>query len=223
MKALVLADIHGDVSALLKLKRHIIENGRGIDYVFLLGDYSKGFKDAGENRADIVHVLEILSDFKVKAIPGNCDQRESVEIFEQNGVNFHKAHMRVGDVDFIGYGGSNPTPFDTPFELSEDEILNDLSFLMDKVGEGNKSVLLVHFPPYNTLCDEIGDGKHVGSASLRQVIEEKKPDLVLCSHIHECGGKTDTVGETVVYNIGRITQGYAYLLDMDTLELKTYS
>jgi Icc-related predicted phosphoesterase len=75
--------------------------------------------------------------------------------------------------------------------------------------------MLVHFPPKDTKCDMIAGGVHVGSQALREFIGKRQPDLVLCSHIHECGGKEDTIGKTRVLNIGRLSDGRAYKLDVD--------
>ena len=85
MRAICAADMHGDVDTLVKLRNAI--TGMGLDYVFLLGDYSRGFNDPDENRRDITRILDILSDFNVKAIPGNCDYTASVDIFQKRGVN----------------------------------------------------------------------------------------------------------------------------------------
>ena len=78
-----------------------------------------------------------------------------------------------------------------------------------------------HCPPYDTKCDEIDGGKHVGSTAVRSIIETKKPDLVLCSHIHEAGGRFDEVGKTKILNLGRLYDGRAYVLEAEEkLEIK---
>ncbi len=184
-----------------------------VNNIFLLGDYSDGFKDAKENARDIDSILDILSPFKVWAIPGNCDQRDSLVTFAKIGVNLHKNVVMFDNTQIIGIGGSNPTPFGTPFELSEDEIKDALNALEDRCKEGVQKVIMSHFPPYGTKCDYIGGGKHVGSKALSAHIRRSKPDIVLCSHIHECGRVNDRVDDTIIQNLGRISDGVAYLVD----------
>jgi uncharacterized protein len=213
MKALCVADIHGDVDSLIKLRNSAARLDP--DYVFLLGDYSRGYKDPMENKADITVILDILSSFRVKAIPGNCDQPESVQTFKDKGVNLHNTVMSLPGISIIGFGGSNVTPFNTPFEHSEAEITKSLNSLYEKIEKGAKTIVLTHFPPKNTKCDIIPGGIHVGSQALRDVIEAKKPELVLCSHIHESGGAQDRIKDTRVLNLGRLSEGRAYVMDVE--------
>ncbi len=222
MNAICVADIHGDVDAISKLAKSM--SVKDFDYVFLLGDYSRGFKDPAENKADIIFILETLKDFKVYAIPGNCDQKESVEMFKKKGVNLHNTVLETPEADIIGLGGSNPTPFKTPFELSEEEILKSLNGMHEQIQKGRKTILICHAPPHNTLCDMINQQTHVGSTAVRKFIEEKQPDLVLCSHIHESAGKKDTIGKTRIMNLGKISEGRAYELTLDAgLNIEFYT
>jgi hypothetical protein len=221
MKAICAADIHGDVNAVVKLRNSITRGD--FDYVFLLGDYSRGFKDEAENKADVTRILDALSDFRVKAIPGNCDQKSILNIFNSRNVNLHNTVMRLPEVNIIGFGGSNPTPFNTPFEYSEEEIGESLKHLHGMVEDGVKVVVMTHFPPKDTKCDVIAGGIHVGSTALRAFIEAEKPDLVLCSHIHEAGGLEDKIGRTRILNLGRISQGLAYALTVtDEVNVELY-
>jgi uncharacterized protein len=211
MKVMAVADLHGDMTALSKLTRSM--RGREIDYVLLLGDYSRDYKDEAQNKADALEVLDILSGFKVKALPGNCDHRSIVDIFESKGASLNNTVITEPEATIIGLGGSNVTPFNTPFEYSEEQIAQALRNLYDNVDEGSRLIVASHAPPKDTKCDVIQSGLHVGSSALRQFIEEKKPDLVLCSHIHESGGQEDTIGKTRIVNVGRISDGRAFLVE----------
>lgn len=212
MKALCIADIHGYQEGVILTRDYVVDND--IDYVFVLGDYSVGFKDPRQNLIDAEYTLGVLKrDAKVYALPGNCDQIRVVDIFKKHGSNFHERVVEIGGFSFIGLGGSNPTPFNTPFELNEDEIYNKLNDLIGK--SRGRVVLITHFPPKDTKCDAIPDGVHVGSTSLRKIIEEKKPEIVLCSHIHESGGIEDTLGNTKIINVGLLSSGRAVLVEAD--------
>ena len=119
----------------------------------------------------------------------------------------HKKKTIIDGISFFGLGGSNPTPFDTPFELSEDEIKKELE------SQGGGEVLLTHAPPKDTECDMLPDGAHVGSDAVREVIEEFKPKIVICGHIHE-GMGTDKIGETIIVNPGEASKGSYALVDL---------
>ncbi|MFC2163019.1 metallophosphoesterase [Candidatus Altiarchaeota archaeon] len=211
MKALCIADIHGDREAVDRVSSSLM--GKDFDYVFLLGDFSRGFKDPTRNNRDILYALEAFNGLRVKAIPGNCDQRASIDLFAARGANLHETVLELAGHALIGLGGSNPTPFDTPFELSEEEIYDHLSKMFTAMA-GKRTILLTHFPPKDTLCDELPGGVHVGSESLRKIIEEHGPEIVLCSHIHESGGRQDKIGQTQIVNVGRLSDGRAIVLDI---------
>ncbi|MFH0863447.1 MAG: metallophosphoesterase [Candidatus Altiarchaeota archaeon] len=211
MKAVCVADIHGDVGALIKLRN--AATMLNPDYFFLLGDYSRGYKDPAENRADIKMILDALTGFNVKAIPGNCDQRESVQTFVSRGANLHNTVMMLPGLNIIGFGGSNATPFATPFEYSEADIAKSLNDLYDLSDKDAKTIVVAHFPPKDTKCDVIAGGVHVGSQALRDFIDAKRPELVLCAHIHEAGGLEDNIKKTKILNLGRLSDGRAYVLD----------
>lgn len=212
MKAVCVADIHGDIGALIKVRNAVTMLAP--DYFFLLGDYSRDYKDPVENRADIRMILDALAGFNVKAIPGNCDQRESVDTFVSRGVNLHNTVMMLPGINIIGFGGSNVTPFNTPFEYPESDIAKSLEDLYALADKDARTIVLAHFPPKDTECDMIAGGVHVGSQALRDFIEAKRPELVLCSHIHEAGGAKDNIKKTSIVNIGRLSEGRAYILDM---------
>ncbi|MBU0761817.1 MAG: metallophosphoesterase [Candidatus Altiarchaeota archaeon] len=221
MRAVCVADIHGDIETLEKLEKSV--SMTDIDQVILLGDFSKGFKDSVENEKDIKKVLEIFEGYNIMAIPGNCDQKDIINHLMRANANLHRTVVKRENVNIVGFGGSNPTPFNTPFEYPEEEILTCLNQLFDKVDKDAKVVLVVHAPPYDTKCDLVPTGAHVGSKSVRKIIEDKKPGLVLCSHIHESGGKEDKIGETRILNIGRMSEGNAYILNLENLEIIRYT
>ena len=51
-------------------------------------------------------------------------------------------------------------------------------------------------------CDSAGGGGHFGSPALLEAIEEKRPRLAVCGHIHESWGCESQIGETPVRNLG---------------------
>ena len=77
-------------------------------------------------------------------------------------------------------------------------------------------MLVLHSPPQGH-CDSAGDDTHFGSPALLRAIEEKRPRLAVCGHIHESRA-TSKLGRTLVVNPGSqypegILQGSILTLD----------
>jgi len=194
MKVLVLGDIHGK-------KISLPAEAKDVDAAFIVGDFT--------NADDPSFVEEVLDVFpcKVFAVPGNMDRKEVLDILKKRGVSIHLKTVEYKGFSILGLGGSNPTPFNTPFELQEEEIEKALSEFNDV------SIAVFHPPPYG-LFDWVGDGISVGSKAIRNWIEKTKPKLVFCAHIHEHQGVAK-VGETMVVKIGTAMQGNAVIVDVD--------
>jgi hypothetical protein len=109
-------------------------------------------------------------------------------------------------VAIFGCGGSNITPFNTPIELSEDEIYTTLMAGYEQVRGHRPLLMICHTPPFETRCDRIVGGKAVGSTAARRFIEEVKPEVCISGHIHESAG-VDTIGPTRVLNAGPFKGG----------------
>jgi Icc-related predicted phosphoesterase len=62
-------------------------------------------------------------------------------------------------------------------------------------------VLILHSPPYGHV-DSSSGGDHLGSRSILEAIEEKRPRLAVCGHIHESWGRESQIGSTPVHNLG---------------------
>jgi Icc-related predicted phosphoesterase len=145
-------------------------------------------------------------DLRTLAIPGNCDPLDILPVLDELGVNLHEKSAEVGDETFIGFGGSNPTPFDTLFEVSDDKIYESISPLMVK-----DSVLVTHAPPHGTLDGTTYSG-HFGSKSLTRIIEEFHPKLSVFGHIHEARGFIP--GRPAYLNPGSAREGYGALVEI---------
>lgn len=146
-------------------------------------------------------------DVKTLAIPGNCDPEAIVELLDELEVNLHQKKVRIGDETFVGFGGSDPTPFGTLFEVPDDQIYESLRPLMEE-----DCVLVTHAPPYGTL-DNIPSVGHFGSRSVKRIIEQFRPKLAVFGHIHEARGVR--AGETTYLNPGETREGCAAFVSID--------
>ncbi|WFN35942.1 metallophosphoesterase [Methanomicrobium antiquum] len=198
MKVLLLSDLHGQygrMGSFLELDP---------DLVLISGDLT----DMGPCEP----VIQLIDEINVPcfAIPGNCDPKEILQTLEESGaVSLHGASIDIGKITIVGIGGSNPTPFKTPFELEEEEIDSILKDAEGRVRQNVHNILLCHAPPYGTL-DDVG-GNNVGSQSLKEHM--KKYDLVCCGHIHDQSGVKEVEG-TIVVNPGPASEGRCALITL---------
>jgi Icc-related predicted phosphoesterase len=142
----------------------------------------------------------------VLALSGNLDQREVMPWLEREGIALHGKGVVRDGIGIFGCGGSNITPFNTPTELTEDEIYDALTRGYAEVRDIRPLLMVCHTPPYDTKCDRIMGGKAVGSTAARRFIEEFKPDACLSGHIHESAA-IDHIGPTVIANAGLFKDG----------------
>ena len=196
----MVGDFHGESSADNNMAKFL---ERGYDVLVMLGDFTE--------RGPETQVDEILPrvervGIRTLAVPGNCDPKSAHEILDKHGINLHSKSVEIDGITFVGLGGSNLTPFNTPFEITEREIMEELRRLT--LGINRKWILVTHAPPYGTSTDLTSSDIHVGSKSIREIIENKQPLVALCGHVHEARG-TDRLGRTIVVNPGPISRGCA--------------
>jgi uncharacterized protein len=193
----------GDVHMATRNLERMGEVLRDTDLIIVSGDLTN-FGGIGDAR----HVLEAVRQAcpHVLALSGNLDRREVMPFLEAEGVALHGKGVKFDGVGIFGCGGSNITPFNTPTELSEDEIYATLAHGYDMVRDCRPLLMVCHTPPYETKCDRIAGGKSVGSSAARRFIEEVKPDVCISGHIHESAA-LDTLGPTTVVNAGPFKGG----------------
>lgn len=151
-------------------------------------------------------------------MPGNDDPPGVAEAIEESsGVEACDGKL----VEFDGYsmvslGYSNLTPFDSPRELSEEEIFRRVSALAESAPDISRCVFNLHVPPYDSQLDTAPEldsdlqvvmaGSEpkqipVGSTAVRELIEQYQPLLALHGHVHESAGAT-RIGRTMCINPG---------------------
>ncbi|MBZ9571638.1 metallophosphoesterase family protein [Methanobrevibacter sp. TMH8] len=220
MKILGISDIHGKEYE--GLYSYLEKND--IDLIIVSGDIT--------NFGPLEFVEEFFNklssyDSTIVAIPGNCDPEGVVERIDQSpAICVHEDVIDFDNLVIYGFGGSNPTPFDTPREFDEETLYNSIKSVMeskniDSVKEttdnfpyGKISILVTHAPPKDTETDKIADGGHVGSWGVRKIIEEYQPRLNFCGHIHESRG-FDMIDNTIIVNPGMLEDGYGSLIEID--------
>ena len=182
MRILAFSDIHEEDSALESLQLL----APGYDYVFACGDIAQSVLFAEE-------VLKLPNCF---AIPGNWDNERVNDFFSDKTQFIHEKRVDVKDaLNVVGFGFSNPTPFGTFGEISEEEIYARMS----KLKIDRNTLLMLHCPPKGHF-DEVRGGLHVGSEAILRIIEQKKPLAAFFGHVHEHVG-TSMFGSTLLIKL----------------------
>ncbi|HJJ46896.1 MAG TPA: metallophosphoesterase [Methanocorpusculum sp.] len=197
-----LTDIHGNKEAVRAIFKH-----EHPDLILLGGDVT----DFGQ---EIDGVKEFLDDMPALTfvIPGNCDKREILSQFEESSaVTLHRKSIDIGDITFTGFGGSNPSPFGTPFEDSEEDIAKAAAEIVANLTKNRWNILVTHAPPYGVL-DEVAPDVHVGCHAMADIL--KNFDLVCCGHIHEMKNSTEING-TVCVNPGPAKDGNYAVIELE--------
>lgn len=207
MRILGIADIHGSKEARKRVNSQIQEYTPNA--VIVCGDITQF--GPPEWALDFLNGIML----KTLAIPGNCDPKGVLEAIEDSqAIPLHARKVELSGHTFVGLGGSNPTPFNTPFELSEAGIYSNLKEIMLE-----NAILVVHAPPKGHL-DKTSDASGLGSVSIARIISEFSPPLVISAHIHEARG-VEREGDTIYVNPGPASQGYAAVIDLnDEIEVK---
>lgn len=196
---LLLSDIHGDLEQLNKLDDEFAK----ADAVLFAGDFAK-FEHA-ETGLPVLQNLCKKHD-TVFAVIGNCDEPDFLEQLDQHDVSVEKNVVYASGFVFSGSGGTIKFTGTTPNERTDEELLSDLELASHSQDYSNM-ILILHHPPFETECDKLTNGVHVGSKLFREFIETKQPLLVNCGHIHESKGYSK-IGETLVVNPGSLAEGY---------------
>ncbi len=208
VKILGFADFHGNIESVRRASDLVSFERPSL--VVVAGDLANWGMRLAED------ALEELSKSvqKVLFVPGNMDDPALANWRDTERIVCLHAKRIVHDgILFIGLGGAVRSPFRAPFEFQEDEASRALAQAVQTSSTQNM-VLVSHCPPKNTKLDLAGGTRHVGSEAVRRFIEERKPLLVVCGHIHEAQG-VDSVGRVPVVNVGSAAHGHYASISLD--------
>ncbi|GAF71261.1 unnamed protein product, partial [marine sediment metagenome] len=175
MKILASGDIHGDISVARKLAEKAEKEN--VDLVVLCGDIT-----FAERSTENLIGPFVAKGKKVVLIPGNHETIATADFLaEQYGaINLHGYSIKAGDVGLFGAGGANIGLF----QLSEDEIYDLLKKSHEKVKDLKTRIMVTHVHPSDTKIEKFTQF-FPGSTGIRKAVEAFKPDILLCSHVHE--------------------------------------
>lgn len=193
----------------------------------------------------LVLAEERLKDKKVTfyMMPGNDDPRDVGGLIDQSGFVKNPEDKVINldqDHEMISLGWSNPTPWKTYRECSEEELEKRIEDMANQVKNPSNAIFNTHVPPYDSTLDiapvldenlrpkvVAGDllRAPVGSKAVRAAIEKYQPLLGLHGHIHESGGEF-RLGRTLCLNPGSeyaagILRGY--VIEINAKGLSKYA
>jgi uncharacterized protein len=167
-------------------------------------------------------IRERLTPTKIPVVMnvGNDDTNEALDVIRREGPeNMLIPEGRVisaGPYDIFGCGYANMTPWHCPRDLEEEDLQKVLDQTRGQIGNPHRTILDIHAPPHDTTLDLAAEldpefrpksvsghllMHHVGSTSVRDLIESVKPVAGLHGHIHESRG-ADLVAGVPVFNPG---------------------
>jgi Icc-related predicted phosphoesterase len=190
VKILAFSDLHCD----FEQGKRLVEMSAEADVVVGAGD----FASVHEGLPQTIGALAAITA-PTLLVPGNNETvdalRAAVDGWDAATV-LHGEGTTIDGTEFYGLGAGIPvTPWDWSFDLDDAAATEMLA----ACPEG--AVLVLHSPPKDH-CDSAGGGGNFGSPALLKAIEEKRPRLAVCGHIHESWGCESTIGETPVRNLG---------------------
>jgi Icc-related predicted phosphoesterase len=170
---------------------------------------------------------------------GNDDIQEASELIDSSGI--HNPENNIVEIangyKMASLGYSNPTPWQTPRECSEEELYSRIETALRSLTLFDKAIFNFHCPPFDSgldiapVLDEtlrpkvtMGDlvRRPVGSTAVRKSIEFYQPLLSMHGHIHESPGES-RIGRTLCVNPGSEYQSgilRAYIIDLEDGKIK---
>ena len=193
LRILAAGDIHGDTSLAERLAEKAEKEK--CDLVILCGDLTMMERSTD----NIIGPFKKRNE-KVLILPGNHETVATADFLaELYGVkNIHGYSVKYGDVGIFGCGGANIGMF----RLEEDEIYGLLKKGFDKIKYLKKKIMATHVHPSESKIEKFTDF-FPGSPGVKKAIDAFKPDILLCSHVHEAEGIEEKIGNTKVINVGK--------------------
>lgn len=195
IKILAVGDLHGDSRQAMKLAEQAVREK--VDLVVLSGDLT-----FAEQSVD--YLVGPFAKHKLNTIfvPGNHETMATANFLEKRyspyALNLHAKGREIKNTGIFGAGGANIGLF----HLSEKEIYEALKKGFEKVKDAKIKIMVTHVHPSDSLMAKLSN-LVPGSQGVRRAIERLKPDLAICSHVHEAEGIEERIGKTTVINVGR--------------------
>ena len=191
-KILAVGDIHGDTGLVKKLAKKAKDEN--VDLVILAGDLTF----AEQSLKNLIGPF-VKAKKNVLIIPGNHESVATINFMSEiypNTKNIHGYSFVKNDLGIFGAGtvdwGVRGKKSKELFELLEKghKDVKDLK----------KKIMVTHMHPRGSKSEFSG---FPGSTAVKKALKKFKPDVAICSHIHEAAGIEEKIGKTKVINVSR--------------------
>ena len=190
---LAAGDLHGDT--LLAERLADKADKENADLVILCGDLTN-FEESTD------HIIGpfVKKNKKVLLIPGNHESIATADFLATlyGAKNIHGYSVRYKNIGIFGCGLANVGPS----QLHESEFFSVLKEGFDKVKYLDKTIMVTHVHPAQSKMEKFSTFVP-GSTGVKKAIDTLRPDILLCSHVHEAEGIEERIGKTLVLNVGK--------------------
>jgi len=182
--------------------------------------FSKVMTDSVKRWVGIAEERFKGTDVKCYISPGNDDRFDIDGVIRASPIVSYPEDQVVwidNHHEMVTSGWANTTPWHSPREVPEEELVKKFEPMVRDVQNMETAIFNLHCPPSDTPIDlapeldktlkpvmKTGGGVnmvHVGSTTVRQMIEKYQPLLGLHGHIHESRGVVK-IGRTLCLNPG---------------------
>jgi Icc-related predicted phosphoesterase len=197
MKILAAGDFHGDQTIAKQLAEKAQKEK--VDLVILNGDLVE------EGQAEGILGIFKEKGQKVLIIPGNHELPATTQFLADlyGFTNLHAYSLQSGNVGVFGCGGANLGLS----QLTEKEIFYALRTGFERIKSLPKKIMVTHVHPADSMIEKLSKTAGIipmdGSTGLKKAIDEFKPDILICGHVHEAEGIEEKIGDTKVINVGK--------------------
>jgi len=153
---------------------------------------------------DVFEELASNARYGLVTVLGNADGLIELRFIRgRNVYELHTTWLKIGSFLIVGLEDSRGMM--DPFgNYIEDMVKSRLEYARKMLRDQDRMIIVSHIPPRGILdrAMRFGD-RSIGSRALRDFIEEYHGviPLVICGHVHRCGGKYERLGETLIVNV----------------------
>jgi Icc-related predicted phosphoesterase len=145
------------------------------------------------------------------AVIGNDEGPETrFWIYGENVYDLHGTLFKVGQFLITGLEGSTDG-LGASGKYLEGDVKLRLEFVQGMLKHDERLIIVSHTPPRGVLDRALRYGEEaVGSLALRDFVEvEKRVCLVICGHVHSCGGRYERLNNAVIINVSSHDDPYS--------------
>jgi Icc-related predicted phosphoesterase len=169
------------------------------------------FVAANQPDRNFFEELAKRAKYGLLAVIGNDEGPEArLWIYGENVYDLHGTVFKVGPFLITGIEGSTDGLGDSG-EYLEGDVKLRLEFVQGMLKHDDRLIIISHTPPRGVLDRALRYGEEaIGCLALRDFIEEeKRVCLVICGHVHNCGGRYDRLNNAVIVNVSSHDDPYS--------------